>query len=87
MPVEDVVTTGSSLDDILEQLLEAGLTVNAAIALINRQQGGVQNLAARGVKVHAVMTQVEALEKLPDDHPRKKFILNWAKAKAKEHGN
>ena len=39
--IKDVVTTGSSVQETADILINHGLKVNDAIVLINRQQGGM----------------------------------------------
>jgi uridine monophosphate synthetase len=62
--VEDLVTSGGSTLRSVERLREAGLIVEDAIVLIDREQGGVQNLAKHGVAVHCVMTLSNMLDSL-----------------------
>jgi len=60
--IEDLITSGGSTIKTAETLRAAGLVVEHAIVLIDRQQGGVANLAAAGIQVHAVMTLTQILE-------------------------
>lgn len=62
--VEDLVTSGGSVVKAAEALKEAGLTVTDVAVLIDREQGGPQNLAAAGYTLHAVMTFTEVLDTL-----------------------
>ena len=43
--IEDVITTGGSIVSSVELFRAAGLVVEDAIVLLDRQQGGVENLA------------------------------------------
>lgn len=62
--IEDVITTGSSVIETADLLKSQGLTVTDIVVLIDRQQGGQENLAKQGYRVHAVYTleQLKAAE-------------------------
>jgi len=61
--VEDVVTTAASTLKAIEKLKEAGNTVIKVIALVDRQEGGEQNLARAGYALD-VLFRLEDLKKL-----------------------
>ncbi len=54
--VEDLITSGTSIIETVTSLEEVGLQVSNAVVLIDREQGGVQNLKERQkpITVHAV---------------------------------
>ncbi|HXC62436.1 MAG TPA: orotate phosphoribosyltransferase [Nitrospiria bacterium] len=52
--LEDVVTTAASALKAIEKLKEAGHTVIKVIALVDRQEGGEQNLAEAGYTLDAL---------------------------------
>lgn len=60
--IEDLVTSGDSVIQGIQVLRQAGLVINEAVVLIDREQGGRENLAAEGVALQAVTTLRELLE-------------------------
>lgn len=62
--IEDLITSAGSLIQGAERLREAGLIVEDAIVLIDREQGGMANLAAAGIRGHAVYSLSEVLVEL-----------------------
>lgn len=62
--IEDLITKGGSTLQTVERLRAVGLQVEDVIVLIDREQGGVANLAAAGVTAHSVFTVTEVLETL-----------------------
>jgi uridine monophosphate synthetase len=62
--IEDLITKGGSTLQTVERLRAVGLQVKHVIVLIDREQGGVANLAAAGVTAHAVFTVSEVLATL-----------------------
>ncbi len=59
--VEDVITTGGSSLIALEACEAAGLPVAGLVAIVDRQEGGRENLEARGLAVEALFTASELL--------------------------
>jgi orotate phosphoribosyltransferase len=62
--IEDLITKGGSTLQTVERLRTVGLLVEHVIVLIDREQGGIANLAAAGVTAHAVFTVSEVLATL-----------------------
>ncbi|KAH8276765.1 hypothetical protein KR026_000475 [Drosophila bipectinata] len=54
--VEDVVTSGSSILDTVRDLQSEGIVVTDAVVVVDREQGGVANIAKHGVKMHSLFT-------------------------------
>ena len=62
--VEDVITSGASILETAHDLTEAGLVIHDIAVLIDREQGGKENLAQQHYTVHAVLTLTEILHGL-----------------------
>jgi uridine monophosphate synthetase len=62
--LDDLVTTGGSKIEAMQPLSEAGLKITDVVVLIDREQGGRAELAARGVCLHSVMTITQLLDSL-----------------------
>ena len=60
--VDDLITSGDSLLQGISSLEEAGLRVNEAVVLIDRQQGGRETLQDQGYKLHSAMTLDQLLD-------------------------
>lgn len=54
--IDDLVTSGDSILQAIAALKAGGLQVNDAVVLIDRQQGGMENLRQAGYQPHAAMT-------------------------------
>jgi orotate phosphoribosyltransferase len=62
--VDDVATTGGSLQRAVEALRERGGKVENVVVLIDREQGAGGNLAAKDVKLFSLMTSSKLIEEL-----------------------
>ncbi|UYV64274.1 UMPS [Cordylochernes scorpioides] len=62
--IEDVVTSGSSILETVEHLTKAGLKVTDAIVVLDREQGGEQNLKNHDINLHSVLKLSQAIEYL-----------------------
>jgi len=51
--VDDLITRGDSKLEAIAPLEEAGLSVHDVVVLIDREQGGADDLSRRGYKLHA----------------------------------
>ncbi|NOZ07021.1 MAG: orotidine-5'-phosphate decarboxylase [Chloroflexi bacterium] len=53
--LDDLITTGGSKLAAIEPLEQAGLHVRDVVVLIDREQGGADELAAKGYRLHSVL--------------------------------
>jgi orotate phosphoribosyltransferase len=60
--VDDVITTGKSTIEAVTKAKEAGLEIARVIALVDRQEGGRENIEALGLTVDPVVTREEVME-------------------------
>jgi len=60
--VEDVVTSGGAALEAVEALREAGLRVQTAICVVDREEGGVDAMARHGVRLRSLFTASDLLE-------------------------
>ena len=59
--IDDVVTTGASTLQAIDAVEAAGGKVAFVIALVDRQEGGRQNIEARGHRVAAMFTRADVV--------------------------
>jgi orotate phosphoribosyltransferase len=62
--IEDLVTTGSSVLETADELEACGLKIKDVAVLIDREQGGRENLQARHYTLHAAFTLKHVLHVL-----------------------
>ena len=60
--VEDVVTSGGAAIEAVDALRRAGLQVANAICVVDREEGGVDELARHAVRLRPLFTASELLE-------------------------
>jgi orotate phosphoribosyltransferase len=60
--VEDVVTSGGAALSAVEALREAGLECRTAVCVVDREEGGVDELARHGVRLRPLFRAGELLE-------------------------
>tara|TARA_B100000427_G_C15489658_1_gene586945 strand:- start:859 stop:1383 length:525 start_codon:yes stop_codon:yes gene_type:complete len=54
--LEDVVTTGGSAVKAAEKLRDAGYVVETVVAIVDRQEGGVEAMEKEGLKLRSIFT-------------------------------
>jgi orotate phosphoribosyltransferase len=60
--VDDVVTTGGSTLQAIDAAREAGLDVVKVMALVDRQEGGRENIEKTGFPFEAILTREEVMQ-------------------------
>ena len=63
--VEDVVTSGGALVESVDALRRSGLAVHTAICVVDREEGGVDALARRAVRLRPLFRASEIVGKTP----------------------
>jgi orotate phosphoribosyltransferase len=59
--IDDVATTGGSTVTAIERARSEGLTVVRAVILVDRQEGGLENIRQHVEQVSAIITRDELL--------------------------
>ena len=59
--LEDVVTTGGTLVKVIDRVEAQGLKVGLIATVVDRQEGGVEALAAKGYRLESIFTRQELL--------------------------
>ena len=57
--VEDVVTTGGTLLQVIERVENEGFTVGLVVTVVDREEGGAEVLAQAGYPLQAIFTRTE----------------------------
>jgi len=59
--IDDVITTGASTITAIEQAQKAGLIVQKVVALIDREEGGRENILQHADNIEAVFTRTQLM--------------------------
>jgi len=62
--IEDVITSGQSIFQTIEPLLQEGLVVQDIVVLVDREQGGRKQIEKEGYKVHPICTITQIVDEL-----------------------
>ena len=60
--IEDVVTSGGAAIDAIQALRDVGLRVSTAICVVDREEGGVDELARHAVRLRPLFRASELIE-------------------------
>ncbi|PKN05991.1 MAG: orotate phosphoribosyltransferase [Deltaproteobacteria bacterium HGW-Deltaproteobacteria-7] len=60
--IDDVITTGGSTITAIEQARKAGLSVEMVITLIDREEGGRENILQHIDNIKSILTRTEVME-------------------------
>ena len=64
--IDDVITTGASKIEAIEPLTLAKLKVRDIVVLVDREQGGAQEIAKKGYAVHSIFKITEMMSILEE---------------------
>ena len=60
--IDDVITTGGSTIKAIESAEKSGLQIVKVMVLVDRQEGGRENIVSKGYQVEALFTKEDLLE-------------------------
>ena len=77
--LEDVITIGGTLLKAVERVREQNLNIVAVLGVLDREQGGRENLAGAGFELRTIFTRRELLETMLgvsfEDNARNQYLL------------
>ena len=65
--VEDVITSGKSLFETIDEVEKEGLKVSDIVVVLDRQQGGKELLEEKGYRVHTLFTITQIVQILEEE--------------------
>ena len=83
----DLVTSGTSVLETVNELNKVGLKVKSAVVLIDRQQGGKENLANNNIELYSCYTITKLLDVLSKHNKIDSNIINKVNQFLKENKN
>lgn len=79
--IEDIVSSGSSVLETVISLKESGLIVKDVFVVLDRDQGGYENLKEFGIRVHSLIKIDELFKVLVEEKllevAKSNEVLNW----------
>ncbi|MGE4553521.1 MAG: orotate phosphoribosyltransferase, partial [Desulfovibrionaceae bacterium] len=69
--LEDVVTTGGTLVTAAQRVRDAGFQIAVVLCVLDRQEGGSDNLAKAGLPLEAVFTRQSLVELAAEGRPER----------------
>ncbi|VEN58219.1 unnamed protein product [Callosobruchus maculatus] len=65
--IEDVITSGSSILETVDDLTAEGIKCSEAVVLLNREQGGTEFLKQNGINVHSLLNLTDLMRYLQEE--------------------
>jgi uridine monophosphate synthetase len=76
--IEDVITSGISLEETIQELEAEGLIIDKILVVLNREQGGLEKLQSKGYTVEALYSLSSMLMQLKQEQPLLENEINTA---------
>ena len=65
--IDDMITDGKSKTRFIEGIKQEGAVCEDVLVILDREQGGTDNLSAEGIKLHSLITLKELLEHMKNN--------------------
>ncbi len=76
--IDDLITTGLSKFEAITPLTQAGLVVHDVLVIVDREQGGREQLANKGLQLHSLLTITEIMRELREKNELPSEVFNTA---------